>query len=35
VRVLDETGALLAIGRWEGNVVPLKVLAGSAAADDD
>jgi tRNA pseudouridine55 synthase len=35
VRVLDETGELLAIGRWEGKVVPLKVLAGSAAADED
>lgn len=34
VRVLDETGALLAIGRWEGQVIPTKVLAGSAAADD-
>jgi tRNA pseudouridine55 synthase len=31
-RVLDERGALLAIGRWEGKLVPLKVLA--ASADD-
>ena len=34
VRVLDETGALLAMGRWEGQVIPVKVLAGSAATDD-
>jgi tRNA pseudouridine55 synthase len=34
VRVLDESGELLAIGRWEGKVVPVKVLAGSAATDD-
>jgi tRNA pseudouridine55 synthase len=27
VRVLDESGHLMAIGRWEGHVVPVKVLA--------
>jgi tRNA pseudouridine55 synthase len=32
VRVLDEAGALIAIGRWEGGMIaPVKVLAGADA----
>jgi hypothetical protein len=34
VRVLDEAGALIAIGRWEGGMIaPVKVLAGADATD--